>query len=89
MYMTNPMVDERYKNVMNMPVHIGKHVIIGATSVVLPGVELMEGSAFGSFSFINHNSESWSMNVGIPFKRIGDRQREVLRFEKEMMKETD
>jgi galactoside O-acetyltransferase len=89
MSMTNPMVDEKYKNVTSMPVHIGKHVIIGATSVVLPGVELMEGSAFGSFSFINHNSESWSMNVGIPFKKIGNRQRKVLRLEKEMMRKTD
>jgi hypothetical protein len=29
------------------------------------------------------------MNVGIPFKKIGNRQRKVLRLEKEMMRKTD
>lgn len=46
---------------------IGRHVIIGSTSIVLQGVSLAEGSSFGSFSFINRNSEEWSTNVGIPF----------------------
>ena len=70
MSMTNPTIPEKYKLVKSAPVHIGKHVIIGSTSVVLPGVEIAEGSSFGSFSFINHDSMPWSMNVGFPFKKI-------------------
>lgn len=34
-----------------------------------------EGSSFGAFSFNNHDSETWSINVGIPFKKIRDRNR--------------
>lgn len=84
--LTNPMIPAEYKNVESKPVFIGKHVIIGSTSVVLPGVKLAEGSSFGSFSFINHDSESWSINVGIPFKKIENRSRELLELESKMLK---
>ncbi len=84
MTMTNPMVAERYKNVESAPVKIGRHVIIGSTSVVLPGVLLAEGSAFGSFSFINHDSEAWSINAGIPFKKIKERNQNILNLEREI-----
>lgn len=82
--MTNPMVPEEYKKVTRAPVHIRKHVIIGASSVILPGVELKEGSSFGSFSLINQNSEEWSINVGIPCKKIKDRKRHIIQLEKEL-----
>lgn len=82
--MTNPMISDEYKKVNSAPVYIGKHVIVGSTSVILPGVELSEGSSFGCFSMINHNSEPWSINVGIPFKKIKDRSRDLLKFEKKL-----
>lgn len=85
--MTNPMVPEMYKNVEDRPVRIGRHVIVGATSVVLPGVILQEGSAFGSFSFITQDSEEWSINVGIPAKKIKDRKRNILELEQKMMED--
>ncbi len=81
--MTNPMVPDEYKEVISLPVRIGRHVIIGSTSVVLPGVTLKEGSAFGSFSLIKEDSEEWSMNAGIPAKRIGDRKKRVLELEQQ------
>lgn len=85
--MTNPMVLDKYKNVVNLPVNIGRHVIIGSTSVVLPGVSLAVGSAFGSFSFINRDSEPWSINAGIPFKKIRNRSRNLLELEKNFKNE--
>lgn len=83
--MTNPTIPDEYKNVDSAPVHIGRHVIIGSNAVVLPGVMIAEGSSFGSFSFINHDSEPWSINVGIPFKKIKNRSRNLLRLEKEYL----
>lgn len=80
--MTNPMIPDEYKNVQSGRVHIMKHVIIGSTSIVLPDVTLYEGSAFGSMSFINHNSEPWTINVGIPFRKIKERKRDILALEK-------
>lgn len=84
--MTNPMIPEEYKNVEKRKVIINKHVIIGATSVLLPGVVLGEGSAFGSYSFINKNSEEWSINVGIPAKKIKERSKKCLRYESKINK---
>lgn len=80
--MTNPMIDDKYKNVKSAPVHIGKHVIIGSTSVVLPGTHLKEGSAFGSFSFVTKDSTEWSINAGIPCKMIKKREKALLELEK-------
>lgn len=80
--LTNPMIPDEYKNVLSMPVYIRKHVIIGSTSVVLPGVELREGSSFGAFSFINHSSDEWSINAGIPFKKVSERSKKLLKQEK-------
>lgn len=83
--MTNPMIPDEYKNVKSESVCIEKHVIIGATSVVLPGVRVREGSAFGSFSFVNRDSEPWSINAGIPFKKIKDRSKKLLELEKKFL----
>lgn len=76
--MTNPTIPDEYKNVESAPVIIDKHVIIGSTSVVMPGVTLREGSAFGCFSYINRDSEPWSINVGIPFRKVKKRKRDLL-----------
>lgn len=80
--MTNPMIPDKYKNIISKKVFISSNVIIGSTSVVLPGVILSEGSAFGSMSFINHNSEPWSINAGIPFHKIKERSKELLNLER-------
>ena len=66
--MTNPMVPDEYKAVKSAPV---------------PGVDLKEGSAFGSFSFINRDPEPWSMNAGIPARKIKERSRNLLELEKQ------
>lgn len=83
--MTSPVIPDEYKNVKVGRVYIGRHVIIGATSIVMPGVELREGSAFGAFSFINKSSEEWSINAGIPCKRISDRKRKILELEEQFL----
>ncbi|MDD6824959.1 MAG: acyltransferase [Oscillospiraceae bacterium] len=84
--LTNPTIPNEYKNVCSAPVHIEKHVIIGSTSVVLPGVTIREGSSFGAFSFINRDSEPWSVNAGIPFQRIRDRSKDLLDLEEEYLR---
>lgn len=80
--MTSPLIPDIYKNVFQKEVTLEKHVIIGANSVVLPGAYLAEGSSFGAFSLINSEIEEWSINVGIPCKKIKNRSRNVLEIEK-------
>lgn len=85
--MTNPLVPEKFKNVTDEEVIIEKHVIIGSGSVILPGIKLAEGSAFGAMSLINHDSINWTINAGIPFRKIKDRSKELLKLEKEFRSE--
>lgn len=86
--MTNPMIPDKYKNVLSAEVYVKKHVIIGSTSIVLPGVTLAEGGSFGSFSLIDKDSEPWTINVGIPSKKLKQRSKELLKLEKLFLEET-
>lgn len=85
--MTSPMIPDKYKNVYGKKVLIKKHVIIGSGCVVLPGVVLEEGSAFGALSLINKNSEAWTINGGTPYKKIKDRRKELLKLEEQFIRE--
>lgn len=82
--MTNPMIPAKYKNIDSRPVHIGRHVIIGSGSIVLPGVTIAEGGSFGALSLINHDSEAWTINAGIPFRKIRERSRNLLKLEQQL-----
>lgn len=87
--MTNPLVPARFKNVQHAPVLIKRHVIIGSGCTVLPGVTLEEGAAFGAMTLINHDAEPWSINAGIPFRRLRARSRRALELETELLRETE
>lgn len=81
--MTNPTVPDKYKNVQSTLVYIGQHSIIVSNAIVLPGVTVGEGNSFDPFSFINYDSEPWSINVGMPFKKIKNRNKNLLQLEKQ------
>lgn len=85
--MTNPMIPDKFKNIQSGEVCIERHVIIGSGCVVLPGAVLKEGSAFGSMTLINRSSEPWSINVGIPFKKVKDRSKNLLNMETKFKEE--
>ena len=87
--MAGPTIPDEYRKVESEPVLIERHVLVGSTSVILPGVTLKEGSSFGSFSLINHDSEAWSVNIGIPFRKIKDRNQTILELEKKFMQENE
>ena len=82
--MTNPMIPDEYKKVTSAPVHIGKHVIIGSTSVVLPEVQIAEGGSFGYFTLIKENTDPWWIYTGIPCKKLKVRSNELLILEKKI-----
>lgn len=87
--MTSPMIPDKFKNINSGKVIIERHVIIGSGCTVLPGVILKEGSAFGAMTLINKNSEPWSVNAGIPFKKLKDRSRALLKLENIFLNKDD
>lgn len=82
-FMSNPLIPEKYTNVKSQPVIMEKHTLVGAGSIVLPGVNLKEGSSYGAMSLITEDSKPWSINIGIPSKHIKDRKKNILSLENE------
>ena len=80
-YMTNPTIPSIYTNVYKKKVEIGRHSIVGVGSVILPGGILAEGTAVGSMSLINSETEPWGIYTGIPATRIKERSRNLLQLE--------
>lgn len=88
-YLTNPTVDKKYTSITEKKVEIQKHVIVGASTVVLPGVILKEGVAVGSMSLVTKNAEEWTIVSGIPAKFLKNRSKELLNLEKIFLKEIE
>ncbi|MDP3961661.1 MAG: acyltransferase [Pseudorhodobacter sp.] len=79
--LTNPTVPAQFKRVRAAPVSIGRHVIIGTGSVVLPGANIGEGSAVGALSLVNRPIGAWGIFAGNPVKRIKERSKALLQKE--------
>lgn len=85
--MTNSNIPEKYKMVKRAAIHIGKHVIVGAKSVIMPGVNLKEGTSVGAMSLVRKSTEEWSIYVGNPAKKLKNRSKELLQLEKQFLLE--
>jgi acetyltransferase-like isoleucine patch superfamily enzyme len=79
--MTNPTVPTQYKNESKKEVIIGKHTIIGAGSIIMPGVTLAEGTSVGAMSLVRKSTEEWSIYVGNPAKKLTTRKKDLLALE--------
>jgi len=84
--LTNPTVGKPYIGGKFGKVTLGKHVIIGAGSIVLPDVNIKQGSSVGALSLVNKDLEDWGVYFGIPVKKIKDRQKDILKLEKKFLK---
>lgn len=83
--MTNSTVPKKYKKEIMAAVIIGKHSIIGAGSIIMPGVRVSEGNSIGANSLLLTSTESWSIYVGSPAKKIKDRKKDLLEFENQYL----
>lgn len=85
-YLTNPTVDENFKNIISGRVILEKHALLGSGTTVLPGVRIGEGSSVGSMSLVNKDLESWGIYFGIPCRWRKERSKKLLLLENEFMK---
>ena len=76
--MTNPMVPTKYRNVHNASVILEEHAIIGAGSIILPGVTIGTGAAVGALSLVNSDCEAWTIYAGIPAHPKKERRRDLI-----------
>ena len=68
-------------------------MIIGANSVVLPGIKIGEGASVGALSLVSKNLDEWMIYFGAPIKKLKSRKKEIILdmekkfLEKQKMKE--
>lgn len=80
-YMTNPTVPAEFTNVTHAPVIVGRHVIVGSGSVILPGVTLGDGCAVGALSLIKGDCVALGCYAGVPARQIGRRGDALFKME--------
>ncbi|MCV9917827.1 acyltransferase [Pseudomonas sp. BT-42-2] len=85
--MTNPTVPKNYKSEIKKEIYIGRHVIVGAGSVIFPGVTLAEGCSVGAMTLVRKSTAPWGVYVGNPARRVMERKKELLAKEQEFLKE--
>lgn len=70
----NSTVANEFRNIKSSPIVISDFCIVGANSVVLPGVTIGEGATVGANSVITKDLEPWGIYIGN--KKIGTRNKE-------------
>ena len=85
--MVNSLIPKQYKNEKKEPVILKRQVIVGAGSMVMPGVTIAEGCSIGAMSLINKNTEPYGIYLGTPAIRIKDRKKDFLTLEKQFLEE--
>lgn len=78
----NSTLPEEYRNVRRAPVSLGRFAIVGANSVILPGVTLGEGVSVGANSVVTRNLEPWGVYIGNRRVRERDRSAVLVNFER-------
>lgn len=65
--LVGPTIPSEYRDRVSVkPVILGRFVGIGTNAVIMPGVTLGEGCVIGACSLVLHNTEPWTVYVGIP-----------------------
>ena len=80
--MTNPTVPAEFKMISHGAIQIGRHVILGTNTIVLPGVNISEGCSVGANSLVSKSTEPWGIYLGSPARRIKERSRNLLALER-------
>lgn len=72
----NSTVDNQFRNIKSAPIKIGKFCIVGANSVVLPGVTIGEGATVGANSVVTKDLDPWGIYIGN--KKVGERDKDAV-----------
>jgi acetyltransferase-like isoleucine patch superfamily enzyme len=79
--LTGPTVPDELRGVTSAPVTVGRHAIVGAGSVILPGVTVGPGAAVGALSLVRKDVPEFTTVAGAPARTLGERSRDLLELE--------
>jgi acetyltransferase-like isoleucine patch superfamily enzyme len=80
-HLTNVTVPRDMTGGISAPVTVGRHAIVGANSVILPGLTIGEGCAVGACSLVKTDLAPWGVYAGVPVRRVKERAKDLLKLE--------
>lgn len=88
--LTNPTIPDQFKpKKISKPILIKKHVIVGAHSLIFPGVTLEEGCAIGAMAMVTKSTKPWGIYSGTPARLLKERKRDLLELEEQYLSLSD
>jgi acetyltransferase-like isoleucine patch superfamily enzyme len=84
LHLTGPTVPDELRGVDSRPVRVQRHALVGAGTVVLPGVTIGEGAAVGAMSLVRTDVAPFTIVAGRPAREIGSRDRRLLELERRL-----
>lgn len=88
-FLVGPQIPSKYRNVSGGQIVLEKHALVGAGSMIFPGVTLREGTAVGAMSLVMRSTKKWTVYFGNPAVPIKERSRNMLELEKLMNAEVN
>jgi galactoside O-acetyltransferase len=79
--LTGPTVPNEFRMVTSARVIIGRHVVVGAGSIILPGVTISEGACVGALSLVRKDVPAFKIVAGSKGQIVGERKRDFLALE--------
>ncbi len=76
-FMTS-VVPSELQNIDYGNIVIKDHAYIGANCTIMLNVCINEGAVVGANSFVNKDLEPWSIYIGSPARKVGERPKDVL-----------
>lgn len=86
-FLTAQAIPQEYTSHIGGLINVGRHVIIGANTVIIGKSNLAEGVSVGSNSLVYKDLQEWGVYAGSPVKFLKERSRNLLDLEKKLIKE--
>lgn len=85
--MGNATVPARFRGAVDAPVSVQAHAMIGAGSILLPGVTVGESACVGAGSLVKVDVAPFDVVAGIPARRIGRRRGDHRALAEQLLRE--
>jgi galactoside O-acetyltransferase len=85
--MVNTTIPDKFKRETSEPIVIGRQVVLGTATIVLPGVHIAEGTSAGARTLFTNSTEPWTIYVGTPARKLRDRSKALLELERQFLSE--
>ena len=78
--LSNPTLPKKLRQYEAGKIVIGRYVVLGANSVVLPSTTVGDGVLLSAQSTLNKDASDWGLYHGVPAKRVANLERKTLDF---------